>query len=358
MENSPRIAFLDFARGFAMTTIVAFHCLQPFAREMGAWGSLLAFGGAGVHAFLFLSGFGLALSGSPQSYRTFYTRRLQKVLIPYFGFVTLVFLLNLGCPLYRSDGLYAYLGHLLLFKMFDESIITSFGYPLWFMSTIIQFYLIFPGLDSALTRWGPRRFLSGACVISLAFMTLTIVSHHSDERVLSSSCIVYLWEFALGMVAAKRFVGTGKAFWQLPGRHILPWTALGLVMTVALAHFGGSQGRLLNNPCSLLGYGGLVILAFQASGHGRQLGLRNYLVGFSAISYETFLVHGLVVELIFQLLDPPSALAKLLLGGVAFSASILAGQTFARLLRVERPRVRPRVRPQLATIAADHRRRA
>ena len=46
-------------------------------------------------------------------------------------------------------------GHLLLYKMFSIELDTSLFYPYWFISTIVQFYLLWPLIVKAFKmKWG------------------------------------------------------------------------------------------------------------------------------------------------------------------------------------------------------------
>jgi len=100
-------------------------------------------GGMGVHLFFVLSGFGLGLSAKIKA-TSFYKKRFIKILIPYYIVILIIYAINVIHPVYEDGSLYALCGHLFLYKMFDKNIITSFGYHFWFLSTIIQFYIIFP----------------------------------------------------------------------------------------------------------------------------------------------------------------------------------------------------------------------
>ncbi|MBK8194736.1 MAG: acyltransferase family protein [Lewinellaceae bacterium] len=63
MNSRGRITYIDFARGYAIFTIVCYHGLQR-ADLPGLWQKAIVFGGTGVHLFFLLSGFGLGLSGA------------------------------------------------------------------------------------------------------------------------------------------------------------------------------------------------------------------------------------------------------------------------------------------------------
>lgn len=140
-----RLEVIDFLRGFSIFTIVLMHLLQsyPIPPFLMAASS---FGGAGVHVFILCSGFGLYLSylNKPLTYSLFLKRRFLKVYLPYI----IIILVSALIPFYNtsSDKLLQILSHIFLFKMFFNDLENSFGGQMWFVSTIIQFYLIWPFL--------------------------------------------------------------------------------------------------------------------------------------------------------------------------------------------------------------------
>jgi len=133
---------INYLRGISIFTIVVMHLCQ--SHTVGALHKALAFGGAGVHVFILCSGFGLYLSylRKPLGYGEFLKRRFGKVWIPYAIAVVLW-----GLWLLASKGAFPLrevASHLLLYKMFSVELDTSLCYPYWFISTIIQFYLVWP----------------------------------------------------------------------------------------------------------------------------------------------------------------------------------------------------------------------
>ncbi|MDX8405085.1 MAG: acyltransferase, partial [Mariprofundus sp.] len=146
---------MDFAKGFAILSIVLMHYCTPYVE--GVWSKIIMLGGTGVHLFFVISGFGLGLSLYRLGVLAFYRKRFTKVLLPYYLAIITIFTVNLFYPVYPSDSWYALGGHLFLYKMFDETIENSFGLHFWFISTIVQFYIIFPLLlmdkTSALQRF-------------------------------------------------------------------------------------------------------------------------------------------------------------------------------------------------------------
>ncbi|MBN1804781.1 MAG: acyltransferase family protein [Sedimentisphaerales bacterium] len=120
-----RLGYIDFAKGFAILSIVVFHYCQPYVS--GIFSKAIMIGGTGVHLFFVLSGFGLGLSSKVGAF-SFYKKRFVKILIPYYVIILIIYVINIIHPVYKDDGLYALCGHLFFYKMFDKNIIGSFGY--------------------------------------------------------------------------------------------------------------------------------------------------------------------------------------------------------------------------------------
>ena len=138
----PKLEFVDFLRGFAIFTIALMHLVQ--GSLTGSLNKAASLGGAGVHVFILVSGFGLYLSyrKNPLGYGEFLRKRFGKVYWPY---VVAVLLWGGWCLL--SSGAFPMkevASHLLLYKMFDAELDVSLCYPFWFISTIIQFYICWP----------------------------------------------------------------------------------------------------------------------------------------------------------------------------------------------------------------------
>jgi peptidoglycan/LPS O-acetylase OafA/YrhL len=163
---------------------------------------ILSLGGGGVHLFTFASGFGLA-SSRYTDFSTYLNRRFSKVYLPYLIAITLIFVLNLFLHLYW-EGYEAYLAHVFLYKMFFDQYVGTFGYQLWFISTIIQFYLVFPLLSSLVKKYPWKTVLSVSILISIAYALTIAALGFGESRVVGSFFLQYLWEFVLGMVIARQ----------------------------------------------------------------------------------------------------------------------------------------------------------
>lgn len=95
------------------------------------------------------------------------------------------------------------LGNLFLFNMFVPQQESSMGGQMWFISTIIQFYIAWPLIVKLIKlKQGWWMALS----ISLLWTTVVGLLGYAEERVWNSFILQYLWEFCLGMVLAALYV--------------------------------------------------------------------------------------------------------------------------------------------------------
>lgn len=137
-----RLDIINFLRGYSIFTIVLMHLIQSY--DIPGWAiKTTAFGGAGVHVFILCSGFGLYLSylNKPLKYKDFLRRRFGRIYWP----MAIVCLFTAVWMYFQGkDILMPLLGNLFLFKMFIPELECSMGGQMWFISTIIQFYLAWP----------------------------------------------------------------------------------------------------------------------------------------------------------------------------------------------------------------------
>ena len=93
------------------------------------------------------------------------------------------------------------ISHLLLYKMLFVDLDISLCYPYWFISTIIQFYLVWPLIVRLVQNWGGY-FV--ALAISLSWSTIVGILGYEEMRPWGSFFLQYLWEFCLGMWIAEK----------------------------------------------------------------------------------------------------------------------------------------------------------
>ena len=286
----PKVTFISFARGFSILAIVVYHLLLnvPLPPLLARANQL---GGAGIYVFLFASSYGLYFS-RVSGWGSFYRKRFRKVLIPYYIAVTLIFVVNLFVAIY-PQGWQAYLSHLLLYKMFYEPYVESFGPQLWFISTIVQFYLLWPLLLALARRLSTASFLLLMFATSLLYSGFIFRIGVQEQRIWSSSVVQYLWLFGLGLVAAR-------AGW-FPRLLTLGWgrygllAAAGLGGTVLLGKLLGPAGNVFNDYFMFVAFSAISILLFLL---GERLGwVSRFMLWIESFSYSFYLTHLLVFSL-------------------------------------------------------------
>lgn len=276
-----RLEEIDFLRGYSIFTIILMHLVRP--SSAGLIKTALSFGGAGVHVFILVSGFGLYLSYliNPLSYQDFLKKRFMRVYLPYL-FIVLLFAAYFGC-LGRFDML-TLSSHVFLFKMFNHTWDTSYAYSLWFLSTIFQFYLFWPIiLKIAKSKQG----LLISIAISICWATLVGLMGKQGDRAWASFFLQYLWEFVLGMKLAE-------IYRKMPEKIIVPsyWVLLvgtvgGMVLSGIMGKIGGVL-KLYNDFPSLLGYLSLALLIYKIAIPV----INKFFLFTNKISYEWYLLHG------------------------------------------------------------------
>lgn len=289
-----RFEYIDFAKGFAILSIVLLHYSQPYVS--GFLSQAVLIGGTGVHLFFVLSGFGLGLS-KPTGVKEFYIKRVTRVLIPYYIAIISIFLINSVYNVYGEDGFYALLGHLFLFKMFDESIETSFGYHFWFLSTIIQFYLLFPLIRVAVERFKPLLVFLTALVISIIYWIVISKMGLDQQRVYNSFFLQYFWEFVGGMLLARLYRETNYIFWEQRLQTMMFLALAGLGSMAFMAMKVGHIGQVFNDIPASVGYVSLSILVFSLMAKYLPH-LKKVMLLIGRYSYEIYLFHMIVFLLL------------------------------------------------------------
>ncbi|NLE04423.1 MAG: acyltransferase [Crenarchaeota archaeon] len=213
-----KIEFVDFAKGFSILAIVIMHYFTkldlPSILRMA-----LDFGGSGIHLFFMISGFTLFVS-SYENFFQFYKKRFLSIIVPYYIAVLLYFFSSLILPGQKTISFYELAGHFFLFKMFDSRIYFSVAFEFWFISTIIQFYILFPLLKRLYLRFGIY-FVIFSFVLSLIYMLSLSYYPQMHNPVLQQLFIRYLWEFVAGFYLMDIFKRKGMEFWRVKPIYLL-----------------------------------------------------------------------------------------------------------------------------------------
>lgn len=336
-----RLNYIDFAKGYAMLAILIFHGLNSLELP-SVVAKVSAFGGAGVHLFIFLSGFGLGYSNKELSLAGFYQRRLVKIWVPYVLALTLSMWAAFAWNIF-PDRWEAWLAGVGLYQMFSGRWIETLGGHFWFISTIIQFYLIYPLLVRFQKKsHSSAAFLIGCLLASMAWWIAISLLGKAELRHWNSFFLQFLWEFALGMSIAK---------WHKAGRGALivenwwradrwwAWTGLGIVacgvmLGIVLAF--GPIGRVFNDVPAFIGFTSLSVAVYLIGGFPRSL-----FQWLGTFSFSLYLIHILILEMLsgglghygikFSLIWMPAFIGAALLAGIVFEKFSMRVQGMLRV---------------------------
>ncbi len=290
MKN--KVEVIDFLKGYSILSIVLYHFFQGIALSP-VLAKAIHFGGAGIHTFIFASGFGLFLSHlqNPIPYTQFLRKRFTRIYVPYIIVVTLSAAISLFIPIYENSW-NNYFSHVFLYKMFYDHLIGTYGYQLWFISTIIQFYLVF-ALIVKLRQWIPGNiFLLVGLLISYGWAIVFLLLHKEDLRSWNSFFLMFIWEFMLGMYCAEIYLKKGYEFWKIRKSFLIGIAISGLIVYSGMAILGGRFGKAFNDVPALFGYTALCIFIYSL-----QIKWINRFILFTAnLSFSIFLIHFLVLN--------------------------------------------------------------
>lgn len=326
-----RLDIIEFLKGYSIFTIILYHYLQA-AKLPAPYDQLISFGGTGVHLFVLLSGFGLYLSymQNPLPYPAYLKKRVSKIYIPYIIVVFISAFLSLFVPLFENSW-YALGGHVFLYKMFDESIVASYGYPLWFISMILQFYIAFYAIVLVSQSINQRLFLVVCAIASIAWMAAVISIGEASSRVWNSFFLRYLWEFALGMVIARLFAEhNGQLPFKIRSVYILLIGIASCFLYAFLALKGGNIGRMLNDFPALIGYGAISLWIYTLNVKP----IKDFFIFSGKISFALYLLHYMILY-VALLMRPTLSETMILVAaiGITYGLAFFYNQAVTQLYR-------------------------
>ncbi len=255
-------------------------------------GLAVSLGGSGIFVYFFFSGYGLARS-SASNWLTFWRKRFIKVLVPYYVALVLIFAVIRFVPIYSVDGLTEYLSHFLLYKMFFLWYTRNLGEHLWFVSTIVQFYLALPLLLRWQSRVRPGRFILGVFLTSLAYSSLIVWLGVDWQRIWFSFFLQYVWVYGLGMAVSRE---SWLAAWiARPWFIYVGLAALAGVVVILLARYFGSLSGLFNDYFMFLVYASALVLLYRLSCVWTPF--QRFIRWVESFSYSLYLTHILVFDL-------------------------------------------------------------
>ena len=286
---------------------------------------LATVGGTGVHVFFFCSGFGLYLNylKHPKTYTEFIKSRFKKLYISYI----LIVIISFFVPwMYEGqDRFVALLSHVFLFKMFVPKYEGSFGGQLWFLSTIIQFYLIFIPLCHLKKKlMNTKVFLLIGLIISVSWWTVMALTGKAEIRTWGSFFFQYLWEFCLGMAVADYLIDHNEIRIPVLVLIVTAFTGIGLS---AVAVYGGKVLTVFNDIPALFGYGALALFIYYLKF------LNKGILFISKFSYEWYLVHNLVLFTAYRI-PAGSLVSQCLVGFAALIMSVFVAWGYSMVFKI------------------------
>lgn len=317
-----KLDVVNFLRGYSISTIVIMHLVGMLGIS-GIWEKAAAFGGAGVHVFILCSGFGLYLSylRKPLGYIAFLKKRFTRIYMPMavLCVATAVWMACMG-----REWFIPLWGNLLLFKMFVPELESSMGGQMWFVSTIIQFYLAWPLIVKLFNTRGGVKL---ALIISLLWSTTVGLLGYAEERVWNSFFLQYLWEFCLGMKMAEIYHDNPKALEIPRWKYLLMLCVAGVGLT-GIMGFAGWPWKLYNDIPSLMGYMSLALIIYKVGIKP----LNRLLEWTNRFSYEWYLVHMLVFDIIFYCIghNAPIAVVFVLCLLLSYSTAIAYSRIWSK----------------------------
>ena len=272
-------------KGLAILAVIFSHVGYFLVTDHRFLFPLSIMAGVGVNLFLFLSGYGLSVSAlaKPRSIGKFYVDRLSKLYVPMWICLGLFLILDfclLGVRYEWSLIARSALGY------FDHAdIYRDINSPLWYLSLMISYYLIFPLLWIRKAPW-----LSALTIYILTYYVLA-----SEPEFLKN--VQGLWQshllaFPVGMVLAA-VVAKTRIIESVVAR-VKSWhwscyglLTLGLLSAIAYtAYYSGvGKGLVIEERMSLVTMA-LVVLLFLI----KKIEFRLFSI-FGLLSYELYLLH-------------------------------------------------------------------
>lgn len=297
------IGITNEIKGFAIIAIIFAHIGYGLSDNGEFLFPLSILGGVGVNLFLFLSGFGLTVSAikKPLSITQFYKNRLIKLFVPLWISLA-VFLVLDKILLDRTYSLsmivQSFLGYFPRADLF-----TSINSPLWFITLILFFYLLFPIIFQI-----KRPILSALILLFISYLLL-FGNFFSGQNLSSALNIIdpgvfglyklHYAAFPLGIILADSIYlnSASQKIWTVINRHIpqnlLFYHGIRLIsLAIALAisaytaiHSGVGQGESKEHIISLITLSAIIfIFVF------KKFQFRFFSI-FGLYSYEIYLIH-------------------------------------------------------------------
>lgn len=357
-HGKKHFVLLDMVRAFAIITVVIYHLLQQMFgvgfliwpdglsanwqrleifKGGGIWAWLqnilmapFAYGFGAVSVFLMLSGFGLTWSllqknSAAVKWGEFYLKKFRRLLVPFYISVLITFLLlafrNWAFPNLSWWPSFGWLDYLKLvippFLVFDVHLLQQLEGAYWYITIILQFYLIYPLLYLLLKKMGTGKFLIVMLVLTLVYRVMAtygyglwgiafldtapmgVVSPAQNSYYGFCFFLPRLFEFAMGMALASWQNKNGRALDWLT----LEWLAGKFALLAGLLIAAGGYtldyfrfGWIFSD--SIIGLGLFIVFLNLAKIISNWKILERIFKRIGDVSYEIYLLHHQLLQFI------------------------------------------------------------
>lgn len=278
-----------------------------------AIGLVTWFGFQFIDVFVLLSGFSLVLSltDQPCSPGTFLKQRLPRILCPFWAVAWLSYPILWAIAVATERDfpspwqVFAGITFPLLYQ-YDGDLLSATNGAWWLMSLVLAFSLLFPVCWWLLQRWGAANLLllSTLLTVSYRLVAVYVFGGHPTYVLWDSPAgwqpfalfVAKLSTFVVGMAAGHAYTKRlGPVFWNAQ-------KALSVAVPVYILGFlcqFSASGWVLADLLTPIGLTLIGMVVFRAIVN--QFRIEPLLLWLGHYSYSYFLVHGIVVDAVLQL---------------------------------------------------------
>lgn len=315
-------------KGFAILTIIFGHIGYFLFTDHSFLFPLSTISGVGVDLFLLLSGYGLAISALKKNYLPleFYQKRIGKIFLPLW--ITLIIFLLLDATI-----LHIFYNWEVIVKSFlgfypRADIYLDLNSPLWYLTLILFYYIVFPWV------FKPKKpFLSAAflAIISTILVSLTLPVNPGVQHLYQLHFLAFPLGIALaGLSQHWPKVSQHKIFQQIKSpiqSEIIRYISLALLFGILFFSLRPEENQLIYQLLSLLSAISITTIFILTK-------LRFQLLEvFGNYSYEIYLLHWPLLyryDFLFRFFPagPSTAIYLIILLGLAYLLQKIPSNTF------------------------------
>jgi surface polysaccharide O-acyltransferase-like enzyme len=329
-QRESRLFWVDAVRATAIFLVVVIHLS---AGQVVAWHSDTSLSWWVAHIFdalarpavpLFVLLSGSLLLGKQESFTQFFKKRVSRIVLPWLWWVACTILLDYFFAL-NSTG-------------FDNGmrgfVVHYFMSGFWFMPLLVQLYVLTPFLRVLVAK------VSSKTLLLFGVGLIAIVSVQSTYCGVRDTCQV--WPLTSGLQYLGYYlVGYAVSQLSLKKYQILLWSALWFfanlwiilgTYSVSSVRGGFSEAyyQYLSVPVAITSVALFICSKYWWEQGTFKLGIKKYIARMSAASFGIYLLHALVVKIIFatpfeQVFSPLLALPFI---GIPLASVVLFGISF------------------------------